>query len=387
MARPALRIAVVHSYYSATQPSGENAVVGSEVAALRRAGHEVELIAERTDESERSFSYPIAAAARVATGRGRSPVRQIDAFSPDVVHVHNLFPNFGRRWAGALDRPLVVTIHNYRSLCVSANLFRDGRVCTRCPDGDRFAGVRYGCYRGSRLASIPQAWANRRGLDADPLLSRADRVVVLSEVAADMYARAGLDRARMVVSPNFLPQELDPGPPNGTTPRDGWLYVGRFAPEKGIVRLLESWPPHRPLRVVGTGPDERDVARLARGRVELLGRLDRANVLALMRSSIGLVFPSQWFEAFPVVYAEALAASLPVLAWEPSVVARLVTDDRTGWATSWTDDLDRTLARAEQRFPSIQEHCRRRFEQHYSEAAYLDRVDRLYKPLIEDHAE
>jgi glycosyltransferase involved in cell wall biosynthesis len=343
----------------------------------------VALIAERTDELTRSPLYPAAAALRVATGRGRSPLQRIEAFAPDVIHVHNLFPNFGRRWVLAMHRPLVATVHNYRPLCVSANLFRDGRVCTLCPDGDRFAGIRYGCYRGSRAASIPQAWANRRGLEGDPLLARADRVVVLSELAAQVYARAGLDQSRIVVSPNFIPDDLDPGPRPGDTSREGWLYVGRFSPDKGIVRLLETWPAHRYLRVVGAGPEGRHVARLARGRVEVFGGRDRVEVLELMRSSMGLVFPSLWFEAFPVVYAEALAAGLPVLAWSPSVVARLVAEDRTGLATTWGDDLNRTLIEAEERFPLMQMDCRRRFEQRYSEAAYLARAEELYRSLIE----
>lgn len=382
----AIRIVIVHSFYSAAEPSGENAVVESEVSALRRAGYEVALIAERSDELTKSPLYPGAAALRVATGRGRSPLRRIEAFAPDVIHVHNLFPNFGRRWALALHRPLVATVHNYRPLCVSANLFRDGRVCTQCPDGDRFAGVRYGCYRGSRAASIPQAWANRRGLKGDPLLARADRVVVLSELAAEVYARAGLDQSRIVISPNFIPDDLDPGPPLGDAAREGWLYVGRFSPDKGIVRLLETWPAYRYLRVVGAGPEERQIARLARGRVEVLGVRDRAEVLELMRSSVGLVFPSLWFEGFPVVYAEALAAGLPVLAWRPSVVARLVAKDRTGLATRWGADLNRTLTEAEERFPSMQKDCRRRFEERYSEAAYLARAEELYCLLTEKRA-
>jgi hypothetical protein len=93
-----LRIAVVHSYYSSRQPSGENVVVDLQIDALHRAGHEVELIARRTGDLEPARTYPVAAALRVASGRGASPRDRIAAFEPDVVHVHNLFPNWGRRW-------------------------------------------------------------------------------------------------------------------------------------------------------------------------------------------------------------------------------------------------------------------------------------------------
>ena len=68
------------------------------------------------------------------------------------------------------------------------------------------------------------------------------------------------------------------------------------------------------------------------------------------------------------------------------MVARLVAEDRTGWATGWGDDLDRTLTEAEERFPSLQKDCRRRFEQRYSEAAYLARAEELYRSLTEKQA-
>jgi hypothetical protein len=34
---------------------------------------------------------------RVATGYGRNPLKAIKDFSPDVVHVHNLFSTFRHR--------------------------------------------------------------------------------------------------------------------------------------------------------------------------------------------------------------------------------------------------------------------------------------------------
>ena len=86
-----IRIAMVHSFYSSAQPSGENTVVLNEVDALRRAGHEVALFAAHTDELEGEVFYKLRAGLRVATGYGRNPLKAIRDFSPDVVHVHNLF--------------------------------------------------------------------------------------------------------------------------------------------------------------------------------------------------------------------------------------------------------------------------------------------------------
>src|SRR5574337_2103864 len=108
-----MRIAVVHSYYSNRVPSGENVIVDLQVEALRRAGHDVRVISRHQEDVERSRAYPVVTAVRVATNRGPSPVHEINRFDPDIVHVHNLFPNFGRRWAARLSSRLVTTVHNY----------------------------------------------------------------------------------------------------------------------------------------------------------------------------------------------------------------------------------------------------------------------------------
>jgi glycosyltransferase involved in cell wall biosynthesis len=208
----AIRIGLVHSFYSSRQPSGENNVVEAELRALRSAGHEVRLVAARTDDLEGERTNQVRSALRVASGAGRSPREELEDFGPDVVHVHNLFPNFGRRWVDAFDIPIVHTLHNYRPLCANGQLLRDGRICTLCPDGTRWAGVRHGCYRDSRLATLPISWANRRGPMADRLLSRADRLIVLSELQAELFRSSGTPSERMTIWPNFLPTELDPGP-------------------------------------------------------------------------------------------------------------------------------------------------------------------------------
>ena len=119
-----MKIAVVHSFYSSTNPSGENLVVDAQVAALRQAGHDVLLIARHTDEEEHRPTYPLRAALSVATGFGASPVRALEQFSPDVVNLHNWFPNFGTRWLKSLKFPSVVTLHNFRTLCPIGTLYR-----------------------------------------------------------------------------------------------------------------------------------------------------------------------------------------------------------------------------------------------------------------------
>jgi len=373
-----VRIALVHSFYSSRQPSGENAVVESEYKALRRAGYEVQLFAAHTDHLEGSLLYPIRAAFRVATGRGANPLKAIRRFKPDIVHVHNLFPNFGRRWVEEIDVPVVHTVHNYRPLCANGLLFRDGALCSECPDGKRWSGLRHACYRNSRLATLPNAWANRRGPMADPLFRRADRLLMLTERQRDVYVRAGVPPAKITIAPHFLPRDLDPGPPPDAH-RAGFLFVGRLSEEKGIRKLLHDWPSDFALRIVGDGPQRGHLEELASSRenVSVLGKLPRTGVIEAMRSHRCLVFPSQWLEGLPLVYLEALACGLAVLAFRPSAVAHLVERDRTGWAATWSEPWKDLLATD----PPTPMRCRAVFERRYSERSFHQRMAALLTSL------
>lgn len=371
--RTALRIAVVHSYYSSRQTSGENQVVDQQVDVLRSAGHTVTLVARRTDDLAGHRSYSLKAAATVATGSGPDPLVQLHDFGPDVVLVNNLFPNYGRRWVDRWSGPIVAVMHNYRAMCASGTLFRDGRVCTDCLDRrGGWPAIQHACYRGSTVATVPLAVSTKFG--DDPLLRRADRVVVLNTRMRDLYERAGVDAARIRQVPNFLSRPHPAGPGG-----DGWLFVGRLTQEKGIVPLLRQWPEGVPLTVVGAGPLADEVARVAPAGVVLPGEQPPSHVAELMRTARGLVFPSRWFEGFPMVYLEALAAGTPVLAWEPSAVSSMVREEGTGIVV---EDLPLALATAESSFPGLRDRCRSTFVARYTREAWLANMEGLFRELV-----
>jgi glycosyltransferase involved in cell wall biosynthesis len=378
------RIAVVHSFYSSRAPSGENAVVEAEMRALLRAGHRVELFAAHTDELEQRPLYGLSSALRVSSGVGRSPLPELEDFAPDVTHIHNLFPNWGRRWVASLESPFVATLHNFRTICSNGLLFRDDSVCTRCPDGSSLSAVRYACYRDSRIATTPLAFATRRAPAANPVLRYARRIIVLSQVAREIYMRYGVPAHKLTVWSNFLDAEADPGWTGESASGDYWLFVGRLGREKGVVPLVEAWPSDTKLVLVGDGPERAAVQRAAQGKhIDMLGLQPRADAIELMRSATGLVFPSRCFESFPMVYTEAMATGLPVLAWDPNVVAAMVQHQGTGMATRSSDDLAVTLSAAADLFPSLRKRCREVFEEQLSERAYLRRAESLYIDVMD----
>ncbi len=128
-----MRIAVVHSFYSTSQPSGENHVVQDQVQALRDAGHDMLLIRQDTDELQ-SGLFAIKTGVNVALGNDFDPTAVLQEFDLDIVRVHNPFPNFSVRWLKDWLGPIAVALHNYRMFCSKGLLYRSGSICNQCPE-------------------------------------------------------------------------------------------------------------------------------------------------------------------------------------------------------------------------------------------------------------
>jgi glycosyltransferase involved in cell wall biosynthesis len=370
-----MKIALVHSFYRSDVPSGENIVVGRQVDALTAAGHDVLLVSRHTDEEERRPAYAARTALAVATGSGHDPTDEIRAFKPDIVHVHNLFPNFSERWLARWPGPLVATLHNYRPLCANALLFRDGHACTECPKKGSWRAVRHGCYRGSRLASVPMAVHNAGGPQRNRLLARADSLVALSPRSRRLYTSAAPELAdRLNVIPNGLPDRSSPA----LAERRHWCFVGRLSPEKGIAELLAAWPAQEPLVIIGDGPLRPQLEASAPPSVRFLGRLDSDGVDATLRASWGLIFPSTWAEGFPTVVAEALMHGTPIVALVGNSAADLIDDWGTGGTYSSGTSLRQALASIRSDFEPLSSRCRRAYEDNLTEDVWVRRLERMY---------
>lgn len=391
-----MRVLVVHNRYGSAQPSGENKVVDQEVELLRAAGHRVEVFERRSDDiAGRSLLGKVAVpllvpwnpavrtelAARLRTDR------------PDVVHVHNVFPLLSPAvLAACADAgvPAVATLHNYTQVCPPGTLQRDGRPCTECVGSAPLPAVRHGCYRGSRLATVPLAVslsANRRRW-----WTGVEQFLCISAAQRDVLVRSGMPADRLTVKHNFVP---DPG----SCREDGGehlLYLGRLAEAKGVRLLMAAWDEITaagglgvPLVIAGTGPLEPEVAAWAADRddVRYVGLLDTAECRKAIERSVAVVAPSTWLEAFGLVVVEAMAAGVPTVAAGHGAFVELVEDGvtgllhRPGEAASLASCV-RRIATAPERNREMGRAARRRYEQGFSPAVGLARLVEEYRAAI-----
>jgi len=326
-----MKLLLLHTYYQLS--GGEDSVFEAEMSLLQNIGHAVLPL---TFYNEDLVSFPSWQQAQLtlwnqeAYRRMRHTIRD---YKPDLLHTHNTFPLASPaviRAAKAEGIPVVMTLHNYRLLCVNALFFRRGWVCEDCLGRIPWRGVLHGCYRDSRPASavVAAMLTLHRALGT---WNMVDRFIALTEFARQKFIEGGFPPEKISVKPNFV--HPDPGPGEG---RGGYaLFVGRLSPEKGLGTLLMAWERlggKAPLKIVGDGPLAPEVQEAQKRipGVEWLGRKAPEEVYALMGEASFLVFPSEWYEGFPKVLAEAFAKGLPVLASALGSQGSIVDHGRTG---------------------------------------------------------
>lgn len=329
----AVRVLTVHNRY--LYWGGEDESHQAQVRLLREYGHDVDVLLEDNARLV-ELGRLRAAGTTVWSTEGYGKVRQVLRRQRyDVVELHNTFPLISPSAyyaARAEGVPVVQVLHNYRLVCSSANLFRDGRVCEECVGRSvPWPGVVHRCYRGSAAASAVVAAM----LTVHRALATWQRAVDLyitpTEFARQTLIRGGLPPAKLAVRPHFV--HPDPGP---GAHRGGYaLFVGRLAPEKGVASLLAAWQQpgvNVPLKLVGDGALAASVAAAAARApgIEWLGARRRAEVDELMGEASFLVLPSEWYETFGLVAIEAYAKGTPVLAARIGAVAEVVQHGSTG---------------------------------------------------------
>jgi phosphatidylinositol alpha-mannosyltransferase len=306
-----MRIAMV-SPYDFPYPGGVTKHITNLAESFRRQGHQVRIIAASTQSVEQLPAHVIRVSRCVVPVPYSGSVARV-SFSPrlarrvgqllrredfDIVHIHEpTTPTLP--WAVAeqarrlsLQTALVGTFHAYRE-----------------------------------TPSLPYKFARsifRR------VVNHLDERIAVSRAARD-YISAYFPGAYQII-PNGVDAALFGKPDLPRLPRflDGLniLFVGRLEPRKGFRYLVEAYArvkellPQARLLVVGPYrpedclPFKRQLRRLHLEDVHFLGYLSDEDLARYYQNSQVLCAPSIGFESFGMVLLEAMAAGIPIVAFD-----------------------------------------------------------------------
>ena len=195
----------------------------------------------------------------------------------------------------------------------------------------------------ARIALMMQSWLEARHVRRD------DRVITSSAYSAGRIAAFyGVDRAKIAIVPELIDldawdQALAAAPREEGPPRI--LTVAHLYPRKGVDTLLRAFASvtgDAVLRIVGTGPERERLKQLARvldiaDRVHFLGHVPYAALVTEYRNAALFALPTEQ-EGFGIVFLEAMASSLPIVATRVAAVPDVVSEGVTAMLANRGDE-------------------------------------------------
>lgn len=324
-----MKVLLVHNFYQ--QAGGEDAVYNNELSLLRK--NNIEVVEYRVDNSEiRGFWGRLCAISGCVFNVAQylKMLKVIREVQPDVVHVHNFFPIISPSVFYACKRkkvPVVLTLHNYRTICPTSLLMHGGKIVENSVKGSSFWAFKERVYRRSFLGTLALCSMVDFHKKVRTWQNSVDRYLALTEFAKCKYVEAGWPAEKIDVKPNFVPNQCVPT----YGPRDYALYVGRLSEEKGIKTILDAWEGVGfPIKIVGDGPLKSLAESCSNDYVEYLGRKSQSEVYELLSGARFIVMASSWYEGFPMVLVEAFSLGVPALVPKLGGMAEVVIPNYVG---------------------------------------------------------
>jgi glycosyltransferase involved in cell wall biosynthesis len=371
--------------------NGEERVVEMTAALLARHGHDAELWTRSSRGLESSLAGKVQAtfSAVYNPSARREMEARLKANRPDVVHAHNLYPQFSPAVLATCRKrgvPTVMTVHNHINTCPRSDHLLKGSICERCVGGREYHCVLQNC-RGNLLESAAYAARSAIARRLRLFVDNVTTVIALNDFMGKRLVGAGFRPEQIVVLPNMVEMAEEPADAS----IGGYAaFSGRISTEKGIDTLLAAAAQAAdvPVRLAGGGPLFDEMQARATPNVVMHGQLHSEQMATFYRGARFLVLPTKCFEGCPLVISEAMNHGLPVIASRIGGIPELIDDGVTGFlfepgnAPELTAKIQ-TLWNSPALCRQMGLAGRAKAEREFGETAYHNRLLEIYRGAIQ----
>mgnify|MGYP006089020073 FL=1 len=309
---------------------GEDSVVDEEAKLLRSNDHEVNQLIRDNSKELISFQDKLSTFKNISYSQNSIEILNKEILEqgiPDIVHVHNIFP----LWSNSVfdffykkKIPIIMTLHNYRLIWEKLSLFNKDRE-------------RYGYFKDSYIGSfVISKFINKR----KDLLKNVSKFITHTEFTKQEFSRYVIPKDKLVIKPNFL--NSTDKTIKSILEKDNAIFASRISKEKGILTLIKAFEKiDIELDVLGDGPLLNKIKKdNINHNIKFHGSLSRDNVSKFINNSKFLVFPSEWYESFPMTILEAFREGTLVLASNIGSIKSIIKDRFNGILFEYGNKID-----------------------------------------------
>lgn len=387
-----MKVLMIHNKYG--KHSGEESVVNAQIRLLEENGHTVVTYFRSSEELE---TMPFAKARAFFLGlRNDKAIADIQEIikkeQPDIAHVHNLYPIISPAILPAIKSfgiPIAMTVHNYRFLCPSGLFFTKGAVCEKCTgSGKEMHSILNNC-EGSLLKSTGYAMRNFWARITKKYENYVDKYLCLNDFQAEKLIKNGFEKHKFEIIPNFYNKQFEDKAYNFLD-RNYVAFAGRISPEKGLPVLIEAAKqlPNVTFQLAGLmRPSYKDELPEIPKNVILRGRLNANEMKTFYENAKLLVHTSICYEGFPMVFPEAMAYKLPIIAPNLAGYPEIVEHNYNGllFEPQNSNDLVQKISSIyddEEALKRLGDNGFKKVNKQYSKQFYYDLLVEAYQNMI-----
>lgn len=260
---------------------------------------------------------------------------------PDIAHIHLMWGQITPSIFPVLKRhniPIVFTVHDYRIVC-PAYTFRDGsgRICEDCAGKHFYKCFTHTCTKDSKVMSAVMAAEQYfRNAFFHPL-KYIDGFMYVSNFAREIHEKymPTIKHKKHITLYNFSTSIASK--PKLMPTEKYYLFFGRLSYEKGIQTLFDAFSdlPTLKLKVVGTGPLEKDLKKMKSDKhlenIEFLGYKRGKELVDLVSGAYAVIVPSEWYENNPMTIIESYSVATPVIGARIGGIPEIIRDGQSGY--------------------------------------------------------
>lgn len=398
-----MKILAIHNFHRKGSASGDDQVFKSETELLMN--HEIDVVKYTVcnDDFDNSGIFgKISAILGMFWSRKnyKAVNKLIKKEKPDIVHIHTFFPLLSPSILYAAKREnckVVATLHDTRFICPCATSLRGAELCNLCGDGKYLRMCRYGCFKGSKLQSLPVAMIFKYHRIRKTFYKQIDKYICLNEEQMKLLKNIGFDSSKIVKKYNFVPDaqaniryEKYPEIPDKYV-----VFYGRIGEEKGIKILMQIWDKLKidiPLIVMGGGPLEDKFKQWAEknNNVYFLGYTEHSKCLSIVKGAEFVVFPSIWYEGCSMVEIETESLGIPLIATDLGFSSEAIEDGYNGYKVPLgdVDEFIKTIQNLwndHELCKSMGKNARKDYLTKYVPSDNIEQLKRIYKNMLENN--